>query len=151
MNRVIAMVHLRWYHTMFSYIVAEEVKALGFHSVFENDSKSLILQVSFISQLFEISGSGTLYLCTLQLWMLHLRKLELWSFSFWTLHLREVTPSGSYTFGKLHLREVTPSDNFTFGILHLRKLNLQMFHLRNITPSGHYTFVKLHLPGFHSF
>ena len=117
---------------MLSYIVAEEVKALGFHSVFENDSKSLILQVSFISQLFEISGSGTLYLCTLQLWMLHLRKLELWSFSFWTLHLREVTPSGSYTFGQFHLRNITPSEvtppdvspseHYTFGTLQLCKI-----------------------------
>ena len=134
------MVHLRWYHTMFSYIVAEEVKALGFHSVFENHSKSLILQVPFISQLFEISGSGTLYLCTLQLWMLHLRKLELWSFSFWTLHLREVTPSGSYTFGKLHLRTISPSEYYTFGSYTSRCFTFGTLHLRDITTLQNYTF-----------
>ena len=125
---------------MLSYIVAEEVKALGFHSVFENDSKSLILQVSFISQLFEISGSGTLYLCTLQLWMLHLRKLELWSFSFWTLHLREVTPSGSYTFGKLHLRTISPSEYYTFGSYTSRCFTFGTLHLRDITTLQNYTF-----------
>ena len=32
------------------------------------------------------------------------------SFNFWTLHLREVTPSGSYTFGQFHLRNITPSE-----------------------------------------
>ena len=49
-------------------------------------------------------------------------------------HLQTVKPSGSYTFGNftfwmLHLQDVSLSECITIGQLHLRK-----FHLREITP-----------------
>ena len=62
-------------------------------------------------------ASRMLHLCTLHLWMLHLRKLSLLD-TFGKLHIlvvspseftpSDVSPSGNYTYGTLQLRKITP-------------------------------------------
>ena len=107
---------------------------------FSNQISHIEFQSQFPDTLFLLIGghygSWTLHLRTLHLRMLFLRYLIFGDFTFWMLHLRVVSPSGSYTFGNftfwmLHLRDVSPSGCFTFGQLHLLNLHhLWTFHLR---------------------
>ena len=83
-------------------------------------------------------GSGMLHLRAFHLWMFHLDSevgtLEVLTsgcYTFWTFHLRDVSPSGCYTFGCFTFGCFT-FGCFTFGCFAFGCFTFGMFHLRDL-------------------